>query len=148
MAADDEIPKFIEPPKIDPVEAVREKLCDVDPAVRIQATLQLGEIGSLDDIGFLSDLLSLPYSLDEHPKERAALLHAMQRLSGTTTEVFDLAGMPSVIEHPEADGPGAFSTKSRKEDPWETGLYAGFLTVAAMLFLIGAVLLALVFLIP
>ena len=57
------------------------------------AALQLGERGGLDDIGLLSDLLSSPASLDEHPRERAALLHAMQRLSGTTTETFDLTGV-------------------------------------------------------
>jgi hypothetical protein len=100
-AADEGIPKFVVPPKIDPVEAVREKMCDVDPAVRIHAALELGELGGLDDIGLLSDLLSLPISLDEHPKEREALLHAMQRLSGTTAEAFDLTGVPPLPEVPE-----------------------------------------------
>ena len=73
-------------------------MCDRDPVVRIQAALELGEIGDLDDIGLLSDLLSLPPCPDEHPRERESLLHAMQRLSGATKERFDLSGVLPVPE--------------------------------------------------
>ncbi len=95
------------PPPTDPVEAVRMNLCDGDPLVRIQAAVQLGELGDLDDIGFLSDLLSLPTCPDEHPRERASLLYAMQRLSGTTKERFDLSGVlpvPQDLPRPMARG--------------------------------------------
>ena len=76
------------PPEDDPLETARMNLCDADPAVRIRAALELGKSGSLDDIGLLSDLLSLPIGPDEHPREREALLYAMQRLSGGSTEAF------------------------------------------------------------
>ncbi len=72
-------------------------LCNADPAVRIHAALELGESGNLDDIGLLSDLLSLPIGPDEHPRERAALLYAMQRLSGGATEPFDMTGVPPLL---------------------------------------------------
>jgi hypothetical protein len=84
------------PAKSDLVEAVREKLCDADAAVRIHAALELGEIGTLDDIGLLSDVLSLPCSEDEHPKERAAILHAMKRLSRIDEGSFDLCEVPKM----------------------------------------------------
>jgi hypothetical protein len=86
---------FATEPLIDPVEAVRTRLCDSDPAVRIHAALRLGEVGNLDDIGLLSDLLSLPTCPDEHPREREVILHAMQHLSGGTTESIDLSGLLS-----------------------------------------------------
>ena len=56
-------------------------MANSDAAVRLEAIDILGRIGTLDDIGLLSDLLSLPPLKDEHPDERAALARAMQRLS-------------------------------------------------------------------
>jgi hypothetical protein len=146
LAADDTVPKFVEPPKIDPVETVREKLCDVDPAVRVQAAVELGEIGSLDDIGLLSDLLSLPYSLDEHPKERAALVHAMQRLSGTTTEEFDLSGIPPVLETPTNPDPENLDSAASDEPPPEFEVFRILRVLACLIFAMGAILFALAFL--
>ncbi len=59
------------------------------------------------------DLLSPPANLDEHPRERAALVYAMQRLSGTTAETFDLSGVlltpgdyPPGSAHVCSSGPG------------------------------------------
>ena len=59
-----------------------------------QAALELGKIGTLDDVGLLSDLLSLPPAPDEHPRERAAILYAMQKLSGESVEPFDPPPVP------------------------------------------------------
>lgn len=64
------------------VERIRPELANNHPVVRLEAIDILGEIGTLDDIGLLSDLLSLPPLEDEHPDERAALVRAMQRISG------------------------------------------------------------------
>jgi hypothetical protein len=59
------------------------------------ATARLGEVGTLDDVGLLSDLLALAPSGDEHPLERAAMVHSMQRLAGVVSEPFDLSGVVS-----------------------------------------------------
>jgi len=59
----------------------RAELANSDAAVRLEAIDILGRIGTLDDIGLLSDLLSLPPLEDEHPEERAALARAMERIS-------------------------------------------------------------------
>ena len=76
-AADEGGANLAAPLPVDPADAVRAELCDSDPAVRIRAAVELGEIGDLDDIGLLSDLLSLPANPDEHPRERgAAACHA------------------------------------------------------------------------
>ena len=72
-----------------PDEALRMRLCDNDPVGRLLTITRLGEIGTLHDIGLLLDLLSLPISNDEHPRERAAILHAMHRLAGLVTEPFE-----------------------------------------------------------
>ncbi len=104
------------PPPADPVEAVRTKLCESDPLVRIQAAVELSEIGDLDDIGLLSDLLSLPTCPDEHPRERDSLLHAMQRLSGATKERFDVSGVLPVPEDPTSRGSRG-SDASRGDNP-------------------------------
>ena len=91
------------PPEEDPLETARMNLCDADPAARIHAALELGESGDLDDIGLLSDLLSLPIGPDEHPREREALLYAMQRLSGGAAEPFDMTGVPPLPRRLAAD---------------------------------------------
>jgi hypothetical protein len=59
----------------------RAELASNDPAARLKAIDILGRIGTLDDIGLLSDLLCLPPLKDEHPEERAALARAMQQIS-------------------------------------------------------------------
>jgi len=94
------------PPEDDPVETARMNLGDADPAARIHAALELGESGGLEDIGLLSDLLSLPIGPDEYPREREALLYAMQRLSGGSTEEFDLSGILPMRRRPAGVGRG------------------------------------------
>jgi hypothetical protein len=74
-----------------PDEALRMRLCDNNPVNRLLAIVKLSEIGNLHDIGLFLDLLSLQATLDEHPKERAAMLHAMQRLAGLTHTPFHLS---------------------------------------------------------
>jgi hypothetical protein len=58
---------------------------------RLRAINILGRWGNLDDFGLLGDLAALPPQDDEHPHERAALSHAMQRIAGLTTSAFDIA---------------------------------------------------------
>ncbi len=59
------------------LDAVRERLADPNPAVRLAATQLLREAGTLDDVALLSDLVLLPPSAHEDPSERRALLDAM-----------------------------------------------------------------------
>ena len=62
-------------------ERFRRELISADSAkVRIQAARALGRLGTLDDVGLLSDLLCLPPWHGEEPRERPSLLQAMQRL--------------------------------------------------------------------
>jgi hypothetical protein len=89
------------------LEMLRMKLCDSDPVVRVLAAVELAGVGTLDDIGLLSDLLSLPTSADEHPRERAAQTYGMQRLAGITAEPFDLSGVV-----PPAPEPGVRDERS------------------------------------
>jgi hypothetical protein len=145
-ALDDEPAQFAVPPAIDPVEAVREKLCDVDPAVRIQAALALGEFGGLDDIGFLSDLLSLPNSADEHPKEREAILHAMRRLSGESVEDFDLSFVPPLLEHSACIDTDSVRMNRPVLPRAMPNLFLVLLALSAFCFVIGVILFALHFL--
>ena len=60
----------------------REILTADDSRVRLNAIRVLGRTGSLDDISLLSDVLSLPRSSNEDPRERPAILQAMRRLAG------------------------------------------------------------------
>jgi hypothetical protein len=69
-------------------DGVYSRLASDKPDVRLSAINVLGRFGNLDDIGLLADLAALPPQDDEHPHERAALLHAMQRIAGLTTAVF------------------------------------------------------------
>lgn len=57
---------------------LRFELADEQPLVRIRAIEILGQIGSLDDIGLLSDLFEV--SADEHD-ERDVIIKAMRRLA-------------------------------------------------------------------
>ncbi len=56
-------------------------LADDNALVRLEATAVLGRLGSLEHVGLLSDLLCLPPLDDEDPRERDALLQAMQSIS-------------------------------------------------------------------
>jgi hypothetical protein len=126
-------------PPPDPVEEARIKLCDRDPVVRIQAAVELGEIGGLDDIGLLSDLLSLPTSPDEHPREREALVHAMRRLSGESTERFDPGDVLSVTDDPTSLGPRAAGTKRSDERRAAHYFHLFLIVLAATLLILGAI---------
>ena len=66
------------------LEGVRESLAHGSPQVRIAALDVLRRIGALEDIALLDDLLGLPLMADEHPTERAALLHAMRSIAEST----------------------------------------------------------------
>jgi hypothetical protein len=63
------------------LEPLRGLLADDNPEVRLEACKLIGEIGTLDDVSLLSDLLSLPTSDDESPQERRALADAMHEIS-------------------------------------------------------------------
>ena len=63
------------------LDKIRERLADPHASVRLAAIDLIREIGVLDDVGLLSDLLALPPQPDEHPHERDALVAAMQRIS-------------------------------------------------------------------
>ena len=134
------------PPPADQAEAARTKLCDSDPMVRIQAALQLAEIGDMDDIGLLSDLLSLPTCPDEHPRERETLLYAMQRLSGTTTERFDLCGVQLVPEASTSFGSPGSDRKPSNKRRADYYFYLFLLVLAAIVFFIGEIVLFLAWL--
>jgi hypothetical protein len=63
------------------VDEVRCLLADEIAEVRIAAAEVLAEIGSLRDIGIISDLLSMPTLSDEATDERLVLAHAMEKLA-------------------------------------------------------------------
>ena len=69
------------------------RLCHREGRQRVLAAVELGERGTLEDIGLLCDLLALPPDGEEHPRERAALSHALARLAGVTSTRFDLQDM-------------------------------------------------------
>jgi hypothetical protein len=75
------------------MDRVRLRLCHADPLLRVLAAVELSERGTLHDIGLFCDLLALPPDDDEHPYERAALTHALARLSGVTSTNFDLTNV-------------------------------------------------------
>lgn len=66
------------------------RLCHREGRQRAIAAVELGERGTLEDIGLLCDLLALPPDGEEHPRERAALSHALARLAGVTSARFDM----------------------------------------------------------
>jgi hypothetical protein len=68
------------PPFDERLERIRGRLCETNPDARLVAIVELGRIGTLDDIGFLSDLLALPPQSDEDPFERHVLLTAMKKI--------------------------------------------------------------------
>jgi hypothetical protein len=69
-------------------------LADPDPAVRVRTIWQLGEEGDLDDVGLLMDLLALPESPDEEPRERQMLVQAIEKISGTRPRGEELEPRP------------------------------------------------------
>lgn len=58
-------------------DGVRQKLADPNIETRLAAIGIVSEAGTLDDVALFSDLLSLPPSPDEDPRERKELLHGM-----------------------------------------------------------------------
>jgi len=79
-----EFEQFFARPAVRPqaAERLRVELAADDPRVRLAAIELLGRLGTLSDIGLLSDLLALPPLADEDPGERPALLRAMQAIGG------------------------------------------------------------------
>lgn len=65
-------------------DRLRAFLADKEALVRMEALRLLGEIGTLDDVGLLGDLLALPPEEDEAPGERERMLEAMRKLAGLT----------------------------------------------------------------
>ena len=61
-------------------ESIRNELAHESSVVRIAAAKLLGRLGTLDDVGLLSDLLSLNLT-DEGPDEREVQTHAMKRIA-------------------------------------------------------------------
>ena len=131
------------PQPADPVEAVRTNLCDSDPLVRMQAAGILGEIGNLDDIGILADLLSLPTCPDEHPRERRLLVHAMERLSGTTREQFALSSVLLMQEDHKSRGSRGSDAMRGKKRRAEYYFYQLLIILSAVLFIFGCIMLIL-----
>ena len=78
--AADTLCKFFCSPDVreDAAQRIRLELANDHSLVRLAALFLIGRIGTLDDVGLLSDLLSLPPADDEHPDERAVLLQSMQ----------------------------------------------------------------------
>jgi hypothetical protein len=64
------------------LKLLRTYLADVNGAVRMEAARLLGQLGTLDDVGLLLDLISLPPLSDELPGERGLLMEAAARLAG------------------------------------------------------------------
>jgi hypothetical protein len=79
----DELRRFLLRPEVrqESAERMRTALTDDHGSVRLEATAFLGRIGSLDDISLFIDLLALPPTADEDPRERQGMLLAMQRIS-------------------------------------------------------------------
>ncbi|MCK6475000.1 MAG: hypothetical protein L6R28_25040 [Planctomycetes bacterium] len=63
-------------------DKLRAFLADKEALIRMEALRLLGEIGTLDDVGLLSDLLALPSEADEAPGERERMLETMRKLAG------------------------------------------------------------------
>lgn len=64
------------------VDKLRAFLADKEGLIRMETLRLLGEIGTLDDVGLLSDLLALPPEDDEAPGERERMLETMRSLAG------------------------------------------------------------------
>jgi hypothetical protein len=62
-------------------EVLRGELASSTPLVRLRATDAVAELGTLEDVPLLADLLVVPSTDDEHPGERDALAKALTRLA-------------------------------------------------------------------
>jgi hypothetical protein len=69
------------------IQWIRESLAHDNARIRMAAIDVLGQIGALEDIGLLNDLLALPVAADEHPDERNALIRAMWTISKASRSV-------------------------------------------------------------
>jgi hypothetical protein len=61
-------------------DLLRAELAGDRPPIRLRALTLLRELGSLDDVGLLSDLLALPKQEDEAPGEREAIMETLKAL--------------------------------------------------------------------
>jgi len=65
----------------DAVEKIGAMLADRDARARLGAIAVFAKIGALEHVGMLLDLVNLSPQEDEHPRERDALIRAMQIIS-------------------------------------------------------------------
>lgn len=90
------------------VAKIRAELASHNAATRLEALRLIAEMGDLEDIGLLMDLLALPPMHDEEPSERDALLYVAEKLagleSGTVGGTFLSRHVVGVGEEP-ASGP-------------------------------------------
>ncbi|GMV83541.1 MAG: hypothetical protein AMXMBFR7_47250 [Planctomycetota bacterium] len=61
-------------------DELRGALLSSNAEERYRGIGHLGWLGRLDDVGLLADLLNVPPSADEHPKERERLCESMNRI--------------------------------------------------------------------
>jgi len=80
----DEFERFFTRPAVrkQSAERLRAELAADDFRVRLAAIELVGKIGELADVGLFSDLLALPASADEDPRERPTILRAIQTIAG------------------------------------------------------------------
>ena len=97
-------------------DTIRHQLCHCDSIQRILAAVELSEHGTLDDISLFCDLLKLPPAADEHPRERAAMAHAIARLAGVTSTDFDLT---DIIPPPSEEEGHATCSNIPRGEPTE-----------------------------
>lgn len=81
----DDIEKYLRTNELG-AEMLRKRLASGNSAERTFAAHVLGQLGSLNDIGLLQDLLVLPEMKAESP-ERAAYLNAMKTLAGVDAPI-------------------------------------------------------------
>jgi len=62
-------------------DELRGALLSSNAEERYRGIGHLGWLGRLDDVGLLADLLNVPPSADEHPKERERLIESMKRIA-------------------------------------------------------------------
>jgi hypothetical protein len=111
------------PPSYDEtLEAIRGRLCEGDSEARLLAIVSLGQAGTLDDIGLVSDLLALFRQDEDDPIERHYLLIAMKnivrRLTGQQMAEVPVAARSA--ELPEIYEPLllTFYLEPRQEEDW------------------------------
>ncbi len=67
------------------LDGIRGRLCEGNADMRLLSIVELGQLGTLDDIGLISDLFALPPQADEDPYERHVLLTAMKKIARRLT---------------------------------------------------------------